>query len=682
MKTFPPSLSVWRTWWLWAACLLFFMVYHAWAYAGHFGYDDMLYARLSHGILQGNWDLSNHFTFRWSVLFPTALSYRLFGVSDFSSALPAWLSSWVAVGVVLWSLRRYGWPVALLGIGFVLLHYWTLYYSDKLMADIPMATGVTVAVWLVARARYRTPGRHHPWLALGWAAALLYGFLAKGTVLLTLPLWLWLAGGDVWHKRHLRFWGWATVWGSLLLGTYLALMYAWTGDPLARFGAIAANAYQNVCSYELQPAWVLWRRVSTGWAFNLLMQGSWPALMVLLGMLGQPRLYQQPEQRFWVQSLLLLLGAANFMTISLDFYQPMCEGVRHYLYLIPVAAIAVSPALWHMLQQPRRSRWPAAWMLGATLLAWYQGYETAWWLYAPLTGVLLLRWSLPARWRVGGLLLGGWVMALALFPAKHSLQNSRGRYPARRDVVVPVLRQLDPAIPVLTDDVWSHMGPYYEGFAPNRQRYLTFQMLDTMSLVPPFYLLSDGRGQYFSGLKWESLPYFAQHLPPRAERLIDDPTFGIRLVRVDSLPNLRTLGTYLLPAGATDRLRHWLPTAGQIEQPTDPISRLPGLRLSLDSLGVQASQKLIIRSRFQAWKDAEIPLHWAVGLEREGSLLGRREIRFDPFLRALTTWWTVRLETVYTPSQWQGATHLCVYPILLPEGELRIDSAWVQVLGW
>jgi len=667
---------------LWGFSFLFLVGYHWLAYAGHFGYDDMLYAKLSHGILQGKWDASDHFSFRWAVLLPTALSYGLFGVSDFSSALPAWVSSWVALGVVIESLKRYGFSAMLLGVGLVLLHYYTLYYSDKLMADIPLAMATTLAVWLVARARYVDRVDKHPWLALGWAAALLYGFLAKGTILLTLPLWLWLAGQDLWLRRHLRFWGWALFWGGLLLGGYLAIIYAWTGDPLARFGAIAANAYQNVCSYELQPSWVLWRRISSGWALNLLKQGSWPACMILLGMLGQARLFGHPERRYWVQSLLVLIGAANFMTISLGHYQPMCVGVRHYLYVIPVAAIAVSPALWQMLQERRSARWATLWMLAATALAWYQGFGTAWWLYAPLTGVLLLRMLLPPRRVFSHLLLGLWLMALALYPLKMSLWAYGVDYASRRDAVVPALEQLDPSLPVLTDDVWSNMGPYYEGFGPDQQVYYPFKALDTLSVDPPFYLLLDGHTQYLSGLTWESLPYYAQHLPPQAERLVADHERGIQLVRVDSLPQVRRLGEYVLRAGAEDSLRRWVAVRGEIREPTDPRGPLPGLRLSLDSLGLLSQQKLIVRSRFQAWKSAEVPLHWAVGIENDAGLLGRREIRFDPFLWALTTWWTVRLETVYTPEQWRGATRLQVFPMKPPKGTLRVDSAWVEVLGW
>lgn len=676
------SASSLQAWLWWGFTLLFLLGYHWLAYAGHYGYDDMLYAKLSHGILQGNWDASDHFSFRWSVLLPTALSYRFFGVSDLSSAIPAWANSGVALGVVIWSLKRYGSAAMMLGLGFVLLHYFTLYYSDKLMADIPLATGATLAVWLVARARYAEATHRHIWLALGWAGALLYGFLAKGNILLTLPLWLWLAGQDLWLRRHLRFWGWALLWGILLLSGYLAIIYAWTGDPLARFGAIAANAYQNACSYELQPNEVLWRRISSGWALNLLMQGSWPAFMILLGMLGQPRLFDRPEQRYWVQSLLVLMGAANFMTISLDHYQPMCVGVRHYLYLIPIAAIAVSPALWRMLQERRSVRWAILWMLAATLLAWYQGFATAWWLYAPLTGVLWLRWLLPTRGVVSPILLGLWLLALALYPLKMSLGAYRVDYASRRDAVVPVLNQLDPGLPVLTDDVWSNMGPYYEGFGPDQQTYYPFKVLDTLELNPPFYLLMDGRTRYASGLKWESLPYYVQHLPPQAERLVDDSKHGIQLVRVDSLPRVRRLGEYVLRAHPDDSLRRWASLAGAIRQPTDLPGLLPQLQLSLDSLGLQAPQKLIVRSRFRAWKSAAIPLHWAVGLKNDQGLLGRREIRFDPFLSALTTWWTVRLETVFTPEQWQGATQLQVFPMTPPEGILRVDSAWVEVVGW
>ncbi len=69
----------------------FMVLYHLVAYFGHYGYDYMQYAQLAKQIADGAFTLDNgdHFSYRWTLLLPTALSYKLFGVSDFASALPS-----------------------------------------------------------------------------------------------------------------------------------------------------------------------------------------------------------------------------------------------------------------------------------------------------------------------------------------------------------------------------------------------------------------------------------------------------------------------------------------------------------------------------------------------------------------------------------------------------------------
>jgi hypothetical protein len=589
--------------------------------------------------------------------------------------------------MVLWSLRRHALPVWLLGGGLVLLHHWTLFYSDKLMADIPIATATMVAAGLLAGFRYHGKPAQAPWYALGWAFALMYGFLAKGNILLTLPLWAWWLGEDLLAKRHRQFWGWAMGWSLLLMGGYLLSLYGWTGDPLSRVRAIAANAYQNACSYELQPASVLWHRIGPGWSLNLLLQGSWPGLVLLLSLLRKPFGGGDPERRFWLQGSLVLVLAANFMSISIDHYQPMCIGVRHYLYLIPVVAVAVAPALWDLLRGARAPWLAAGLMLLAAGIAVWQGYQTGWWLYAPLAGVLLLRGILPRRTWLGPALVGLWLLGLSLFPGTLAWQAHDKDYPGRRDLVLSAFPAMDPALPVLTDKVWSRLGPYYQSFGDDAFRYYAFDALDTLALAPPFYLLIDGRTQYLSGLKWESLPYFAQSYPPTASRLVSDEARGIYVMRIDSLPAAELLARYHLEEAAPVEPMAWAaaPTdeAAQRALVTDEATPPGQFTLALDSLGIDPQRTLVVRATFMAWKRQDVPLRWVLSLHRDQQLMRQWELPFDPLLLALTTWWPVRLETVMPPSTWGQSNRLTIGPSLPAEGGiLRVDSASVELRGW
>ena len=69
------------------------ILYHVFGYIGHYGYDDMQYAKLANDFKNGIIDYSDHFSFRTTLLVLTSLSYSIFGVSDFASSLPAILIS-------------------------------------------------------------------------------------------------------------------------------------------------------------------------------------------------------------------------------------------------------------------------------------------------------------------------------------------------------------------------------------------------------------------------------------------------------------------------------------------------------------------------------------------------------------------------------------------------------------
>ena len=66
-------------------------LYHFFGYTGHFGFDDLHYAELASKLLNGNINFEDHYAYRFPVILSTSLFYGLFGISDFSSSMPALL---------------------------------------------------------------------------------------------------------------------------------------------------------------------------------------------------------------------------------------------------------------------------------------------------------------------------------------------------------------------------------------------------------------------------------------------------------------------------------------------------------------------------------------------------------------------------------------------------------------
>lgn len=81
------------------------VIYHLFGYTGHFGYDDLHYAELASDLLKGSVNFEDHYAYRFPVVLATALSYLIFGISDFSSSLPALFIS-LSILLIVFSLLR------------------------------------------------------------------------------------------------------------------------------------------------------------------------------------------------------------------------------------------------------------------------------------------------------------------------------------------------------------------------------------------------------------------------------------------------------------------------------------------------------------------------------------------------------------------------------------------------
>ncbi|MCK4989494.1 MAG: hypothetical protein KAS29_03375, partial [Bacteroidales bacterium] len=82
------------------------VLYHLFGYTGHFGYDDLHYAELASDLLKGSVNFEDHYAYRFPVVLATALSYLIFGISDFSSSLPALFITFSILLIVFSILRK------------------------------------------------------------------------------------------------------------------------------------------------------------------------------------------------------------------------------------------------------------------------------------------------------------------------------------------------------------------------------------------------------------------------------------------------------------------------------------------------------------------------------------------------------------------------------------------------
>lgn len=316
-----------------AAVLL--IVHHFGFYYGHYGYDDMHYARLAAGLLDGHVDWADHYSYRWGVLLPTAVSYAIFGVNDWASALPSLSSSLFIAWFFYQSFRHYP-AIFLLVIATYLCSGWPLFYSDKIMPDIHVAAFGLLA-WR-SYDRYRLGSWR--WSSILFSIALFAAFCTKGTVILLLPVFIFCF---VYHRGWLSerrlYWGRVIGLLGLLMGTYLMWSHTVTGSAWSRLDAIEAGSYINSCSYDIMPWSVTIQRVTTDFLIFAWQQLFWIPLVVGLGVFFVLKKRRKSIDWYYPLVILICLLSADLMTISLDSYSPTCLDPRHFLVFWPIWAM-------------------------------------------------------------------------------------------------------------------------------------------------------------------------------------------------------------------------------------------------------------------------------------------------------------------------------------------------------
>ncbi|MEM9987734.1 MAG: hypothetical protein AAF804_21805, partial [Bacteroidota bacterium] len=336
-------------------------------------------------------------------------------------------------------------------------------------------------------------------------------------------------------------------------------------------------------------------------------------------------------------------------------YQPLCLDVRHYLFLVPISAVAVGYSLAEPKGRPSTLLRMAVAIGLAFGVASFQAYPVSNWLYLPVLGSLLLGWAitrwgsrLPKKWtkNLSWLTLTLALIGLARWPTQGIKEARMMDYQGRRGVFLRFLEQKDPKLPTLTDRIWMNLGPYYQVVkALEESEYLNFTKPAELDFQGPYYLLLDGHSQYKTGLGYDDWPYWAQ-AHPRGVDTLTTTTDPIQIYRFPGPPVLSDPHVFIT----------WPDTFFTEEFGPTKV-------LKLDSLLSHATElPQLLRLEAQAWQEAQVPLYLVATIEDSShQTLKWHGKRFDQQIRALTTWWEVRLDLPLDQAVLSQGSYLKVY---------------------
>jgi len=166
----------------------------------------------------------------------TAVSFKLFGVNEFSARLPHLIISLLIAGLVVWLAARRDRAAALPTLALISGSFLFFVSSGAVMTDIELVIGTTLTMagfWL-ALEDTDGPGSRLPQRSTWRAGALFFGglilgLLAKGPVALVLsgaPIFVWI----VYNHRWLDAWRRLPWIGGLFLTLLIAMPWYWLAE--------------------------------------------------------------------------------------------------------------------------------------------------------------------------------------------------------------------------------------------------------------------------------------------------------------------------------------------------------------------------------------------------------------------------------------------------------------------
>jgi hypothetical protein len=486
----------------------------------------MNYARMASEVLEGSLELGDdHFAYRWSILGPTALSYYFFGINDFGSAIPALVITFLTLLMVYGATKHLSVTTTIVAQALYVLTAWSLFFSDKLMPDIFTAFACMGAFLIIFKLKQGII--KSPLIAsLLFSVFILYGLLAKASIVMLVPVMAVLMVLDLRKGQNRSFWTMACA--ILLVATicYLYLLYSITGEPMSRVNAIDASNFHEMSSFEDRPFLDLIKRLTVGLPLKFSEEvfgvSMFLSASLLLSLKRPLKLSIEKVASFFPVVLLLSFLAANFMTTSSAAYVPMLGECRHFLFLVPIAAIVAAPVICGFFLHTTNKREVLLVAVGAAVLSFFTGNSISIYTHLSILIIVAVRCFLPsnAKHILKLTFLLAFISVLFVKPIDDFIIGMHSNYEAQKLLIANHLLGADEHTVVISNTVQKNFAEYYQGFqGEGKPRWITYKEEPGYAFQSndEIYVLNNSSTQALSALSYFDGPLYARRIPDGVE---------------------------------------------------------------------------------------------------------------------------------------------------------------------
>lgn len=501
-----------------------FLIQYSFFHGGYFGYDEMWYSKIAASVIKGEFTHFHLYCFRYAMILPLALIYKIVGINDFSNFLFNIIQHWVVIYIILQFLQSYTARTKWLAI----LYYTCLpiitLYIEKPMPDIVVMTGFSMMVYGYYQVRFLN--KENSKTALLWfVIGAIFAFWAKETFLIFYPIFLFLAGYDTFYqKSRIYFWKWTSLILTAFLAFYFLGNYLWFGDALKRVHTISAFSYVHDCSYDHQPLSVLFKRVYYELWFAFIRNA------ILLPVIFLPLLWKKSIPSaflFLYASWLVSMLLANFMTISYSSYVPLCPDPRHFMFAFPIGACVFAIGIEFV----RKNIYLLLFSIAASVMMLYisivNQYEITWFLFIPLIAGLILMYLDKPNEAVVVICLG--IMSMYI---THAMYNDKTNYKDQKKLPQYILENAKEKSLVVTDAANVNISNFIGKFDTTMVNFVDYAAFDTISKsgYQKKYLIMNGMTMYLANQEWDKLPEFAKTAHEKLPKVYENKSGAVYLL--------------------------------------------------------------------------------------------------------------------------------------------------------
>jgi hypothetical protein len=402
-----------------------------------------------------------------------------------------------------------------------------------------------------------------------------------------------------------------------------------------------------------------------------------------------------PDARsFYACSVLLLFLSANFMSISPTAYVPMCLDPRHYLFLIPVAAIPAAQQIADYLQEKQRVL-PLLLLLAAAAVFMFSINGQIWSKpYFPCLLLMGVFFFLPTQrpW-LCCLFALGLLGILLIGPIRQMQYAGQVRYNAQKEVLYTQLLNKNESCYIITDPVQQRLGRYYSSFKAKPYRFLSFDQFDFDTLDGrKKYVYLNWHTQYLSGLAASDLPRYAQ-MPAldSAQLVFREPNLNLAIYELSHSGLKPMIGPILLQS--FNDFERAVPYWEQNPSNLTPMAQASGKRAytytefsatfnyPLDSLPNTTRQGLLITAQVKLMVKSASSAKLVISMEDASGAYLWRAKDLGKSIKAFDNWWPQVYQLELTQAEIKPQSRLKIYVWNEDKKQAWVDDFEVRVQG-